>query len=104
MGVRGGARRRVTALRRGRVPRRRAHRPPRGRDQHGQPRFRAHVGASLRAPLHERHQAAPPPLGGDLDLDYEVLHLPEGDGQRLLTFTAPRGSASEAGLRLLHAA
>lgn len=44
------------------------------------------------------------PSVGDLDLDYEVLHLPQGDGQRLLTFTAPRGSASEAGLRLLHAA
>lgn len=41
------------------------------------------------------------PQVGDLDLDYEVLHLPEGSGQRLLTYTAPPDSASLAGLRLL---
>ncbi|EAP98356.1 putative DNA-binding protein [Janibacter sp. HTCC2649] len=41
------------------------------------------------------------PHVSDLDLDYEVLHLPEGNGQRLLTYTAPAGSASSAGLRLL---
>ena len=41
------------------------------------------------------------PVVGELELDYEVLHLPEGNGQRLLTHTAKPGSASEAGLRLL---
>ncbi|MFD7307795.1 helix-turn-helix transcriptional regulator [Promicromonospora sp. NPDC059942] len=41
------------------------------------------------------------PVVGDLDLEYEVLHLPEGHGQRILTHTAAPGSASEAGLRLL---
>ncbi|MFD6447445.1 helix-turn-helix domain-containing protein [Promicromonospora sp. NPDC060204] len=41
------------------------------------------------------------PVVGDLDLEYEVLHLPEGHGQRILTHTAVPGSASEAGLRLL---
>ncbi|WP_353951475.1 helix-turn-helix transcriptional regulator [Knoellia sp. S7-12] len=41
------------------------------------------------------------PQVGDLDLDYEVLHLPEGSGQRLLTYTAQPDSPSLAGLRLL---
>lgn len=41
------------------------------------------------------------PEVGDLDLDYEVLHLPEGTGQRILTLTARPGSSSEAALRLL---
>ncbi|MCK0116767.1 helix-turn-helix transcriptional regulator [Isoptericola sp. S6320L] len=41
------------------------------------------------------------PEVGDLELDYEVLHLPEGNGQRLLTHTAEPGSTSSAALRLL---
>ena len=41
------------------------------------------------------------PEVGELDLDYEVLHLPEGNGQRILTHTAEPGSASSAALRLL---
>jgi transcriptional regulator with XRE-family HTH domain len=41
------------------------------------------------------------PEVGSLDLRYEVLHLPEGNGQRLLTHTAAPGSASAAALRLL---
>ncbi|AJT42818.1 XRE family transcriptional regulator [Psychromicrobium lacuslunae] len=41
------------------------------------------------------------PVLGELELDYEVLHLAEGSGQRLLTHTAKPGSASEAGLKLL---
>ncbi|MBB5786298.1 helix-turn-helix transcriptional regulator [Jiangella mangrovi] len=44
------------------------------------------------------------PAVGDLDLDYEVLHLPDGDGQRILTHTARPGSSSQAALRLLAAA
>ncbi|WP_258133154.1 hypothetical protein [Microbacterium sp. MYb64] len=38
---------------------------------------------------------------GELELGYEVLHLPEGNGQRILTHTAEPGSASAAALRLL---
>lgn len=41
------------------------------------------------------------PAIGDLDLDYEVLHLPDGDGQRILTHTARPGSSSHTALRLL---
>ncbi|BBH67895.1 transcriptional regulator [Actinoplanes sp. OR16] len=43
------------------------------------------------------------PVVGDLDLDYEALHLPEDDGHRLLTYTAAPGSGHEAALRLLRA-
>lgn len=38
---------------------------------------------------------------GDLDLRYEVLHLPDTDGQRLLVHTAEPGSTSADALRLL---
>lgn len=41
------------------------------------------------------------PAVGPLELHYEVLHLPEGNGQRILTHTAAPGSASAAALRLL---
>lgn len=41
------------------------------------------------------------PHVGDLDLQYQVLHLPEGNGQRILTHTAGPGSTSDAALRLL---
>ncbi|WP_051297719.1 helix-turn-helix transcriptional regulator [Brevibacterium album] len=41
------------------------------------------------------------PEVGELELRYEVLHLPEGNGQRILTHTAEPGSASAAALRLL---
>lgn len=41
------------------------------------------------------------PAVGELELDYEVLHLPEGNGQRILTHTAEPASASSAALRLL---
>ncbi|MBB4741889.1 transcriptional regulator with XRE-family HTH domain [Actinoplanes octamycinicus] len=41
------------------------------------------------------------PLVGDLDLDYQVLHLPGDDGHRLLTYSAAPGSSDEAALRLL---
>ncbi|UVY82947.1 helix-turn-helix transcriptional regulator [Brachybacterium sp. NBEC-018] len=41
------------------------------------------------------------PEVGELELGYEVLHLPEGNGQRILTHTAAPGSASSAALRLL---
>ncbi|MFE7507329.1 helix-turn-helix transcriptional regulator [Promicromonospora sp. NPDC057488] len=41
------------------------------------------------------------PEVGDLELGFEVLHLPDTDGQRLLTHTAAPGSGSEAALRLL---
>ncbi len=36
---------------------------------------------------------------GELTLGYELLHLPEGNGQRILTHTAEPGSASSAALR-----
>lgn len=38
---------------------------------------------------------------GEMELGYEVLHLPEGNGQRILTHTAEPGSTSSAALRLL---
>jgi transcriptional regulator with XRE-family HTH domain len=41
------------------------------------------------------------PEVGDLDLHYEVLHLPDSDGQRLLTHTASPGSASADALTML---
>lgn len=41
---------------------------------------------------------------GEMELGYEVLHLPEGNGQRILTHTAEPGSASFAALRLLTSA
>ncbi|SFR78156.1 Helix-turn-helix domain-containing protein [Agromyces sp. CF514] len=41
------------------------------------------------------------PEVGDLELDYEVLHLPEGNGQRILAHSARSASTSSAALRLL---
>ena len=41
------------------------------------------------------------PVLGDLALSFEVLHLPEGDGQRILTHTAEAGSGAIAALQLL---
>lgn len=43
------------------------------------------------------------PEVGALELGYEVLHLPEGNGQRILTHTAVPGSRSSASLKLLTA-
>lgn len=41
------------------------------------------------------------PVVGALELHYEVLHLPETNGQRLLTHTAAPNTASHAALRVL---
>jgi hypothetical protein len=41
------------------------------------------------------------PQVGDPDLHYEVLHLPDSNGQRLLTHTAVVGSAAADALALL---
>jgi hypothetical protein len=41
------------------------------------------------------------PEGGDLETHHEALHLPDTDGQRLLTHTACPGSGSANALRLL---
>lgn len=41
------------------------------------------------------------PQIGDVDLHYEALHLPDSNGQRLLTHTATPGSASADALQLL---
>ncbi len=41
------------------------------------------------------------PEVGDLELEFQALQLPDDSGQRLLAYTAPAGSASEAALRLL---
>lgn len=43
------------------------------------------------------------PEVGDFNLSFEMLHLPEGDGQRMLTFTAEPESAAAAALVLLAA-
>ncbi len=47
---------------------------------------------------HFRH-----PEVGDLELGFEMLHLAQDTGQRILTFTAAPGTGSEAALRLLAA-
>lgn len=44
------------------------------------------------------------PEVGDVELSFEMLHLPEGEGQRMLTYTAEPGSGAEAALQLLRAA
>ncbi|TWG21359.1 helix-turn-helix transcriptional regulator [Actinoplanes teichomyceticus] len=41
------------------------------------------------------------PVVGDLELDFEALHLPEDDGHRVLTYTPVPGSGHEAALQLL---
>lgn len=41
------------------------------------------------------------PQVGDIELHYEALHLPDSNGQRLLTHTAIPGSASADALQLL---
>lgn len=41
------------------------------------------------------------PVVGELTLGYEVLHLPEGDGQRILAYSATPGSTAAAALELL---
>ncbi|HEU5416564.1 MAG TPA: helix-turn-helix transcriptional regulator [Streptosporangiaceae bacterium] len=41
------------------------------------------------------------PVVGDFELDFEVLHLPDDSGQRILTYTAIPGTASEGALLLL---
>jgi transcriptional regulator with XRE-family HTH domain len=41
------------------------------------------------------------PEVGRLELDFQVLQVPDGTGQRLLTFTAPPGSDAAAALALL---
>lgn len=44
------------------------------------------------------------PEVGDFDLTFEVLHLPDANGQRILTHTAEPGSPAAAALDLLRAA
>lgn len=41
------------------------------------------------------------PEYGDLDLEYQVLHAPDGDGRRILIHTAAPGTTSADALRLL---
>ena len=41
------------------------------------------------------------PQVGDLDVHYEVLHLPDSNGQRVLTHAAAVGSAAADALALL---
>ncbi|MHA7984329.1 helix-turn-helix transcriptional regulator [Rathayibacter sp. CAU 1779] len=41
------------------------------------------------------------PEVGDLELDYQALHLPDTDGQRLLTYTAEPGTGSAHAIHLL---
>lgn len=43
------------------------------------------------------------PEVGRMDLDFEVLSMPDGSGQRLLTYTAERGSRDAARLQQLSA-
>ncbi|MEV6684080.1 hypothetical protein AB0N28_01855 [Streptomyces sp. NPDC051130] len=41
------------------------------------------------------------PVVGPLTLDFENVHLTDGTGHRMLLYTAPRSSPSDAALRLL---
>lgn len=41
------------------------------------------------------------PEVGDFDLHFEVLHLPDANGQRIMTHTAELGSSAAAALNLL---
>jgi len=41
------------------------------------------------------------PEVGDFELEFEVLHLPDDSGHRIMTYTAIPGTASEAALQLL---
>jgi transcriptional regulator with XRE-family HTH domain len=41
------------------------------------------------------------PTVGDLDVEFQALHLPDGSGRRLLTYVAEPGSPSAAALALL---
>jgi transcriptional regulator with XRE-family HTH domain len=41
------------------------------------------------------------PEVGDFELEFEILHLPDDTGHRILTYTAIPGTPSEAALRLL---
>ena len=41
------------------------------------------------------------PFVGALELSFESMQLADGSGQRMLAYSAPAGSASEAGLQLL---
>ena len=97
------ARRAVASLRlvAGRLPRRpwpgRADR----RAVHRQPRIRGPLGQAPGAQLHQRHEAARPPDVGRLELGFEVLHLPDNPGVRLLTYAAGEGSAGRHSLHLL---
>ncbi|WP_306206339.1 MmyB family transcriptional regulator [Actinoplanes sp. RD1] len=43
------------------------------------------------------------PVVGDLELQFEALHLPGDDGHRLLTYSAAPNSSDEAALHLLSA-
>jgi transcriptional regulator with XRE-family HTH domain len=43
------------------------------------------------------------PEVGDFDLNFEVLHLPDANGQRIMTHIAEPGSPAEAALTLLRA-
>lgn len=43
------------------------------------------------------------PAVGPLSLDFENLHLSDGTGHRMMLYSAPEGSPSDAGLRLLSA-
>ncbi len=51
------------------------------------------VEASTSSVLFERNERLHHPQVGDLDLHYELLHLPDSNGQRLLTHTAAGGGA-----------
>ena len=42
------------------------------------------------------------PEVGELDVEFQILHLPDDSGQRIMTYTAAPASPSEAALRLLN--
>ncbi len=57
-----------------------------------------------RRPVHNclsGHKRFHHPEVGDLELEFEILHLPDDTGHRILAYTAIPGTPSEAALRLL---
>jgi hypothetical protein len=48
-----------------------------------------------------RHKRFHHPEVGDLELEFEILHLPDDTGHRILAYAAIPGTPSEAALRLL---
>ena len=57
--------------------------------------------AAHNVPAPHRPQALPPPVAGDMHLNFEVMELRADPGLSLLAFSADAGSRDDDALRLL---